>query len=250
MENDSKSEVFGVYDFFIFVLSLYVLASMAVDILFDFNKDISIILETIDFSICIIFIVDFFYRLYSQGWKYLKWGWIDLLSSIPTIDVLRTGRIFRILRILRMLRGVRSSKAIIRFASKSRSQSTIVSVAIVIIAVMLFSSIAILYAEKSLAAANIKTAEDALWWAFITITSVGYGDRYPVSVEGKFVAFILTLVGMGLFGIVTGFMASWFVGEDTEKNSENDKIYHQEILHRISIIEKKIDSLSKNPGNE
>ena len=65
---------------------------------------------------------------------------------------------------------------------------------------------------------NIKDAEDALWWSFVTITTVGYGDRFPVTTEGRLVGAVLMICGVGLFGTFTGFIASWFM--EGEKNTE------------------------------
>jgi voltage-gated potassium channel len=76
-----------------------------------------------------------------------------------------------------------------------------------------FCSIAILNVE-SVEAANIKTAEDAVWWSLVTIATVGYGDRYPVTTEGRMIAVVLMSGGVALYGVFSGFLASWFVGED------------------------------------
>jgi voltage-gated potassium channel len=73
-----------------------------------------------------------------------------------------------------------------------------------------FSAIAILHCE-SVPESNIKSPEDAVWWAVTTITTVGYGDRYPVTTEGRFIGALLMLVGVGLFGTLAGFIASWFL---------------------------------------
>jgi voltage-gated potassium channel len=72
------------------------------------------------------------------------------------------------------------------------------------------SSIAILQFE-TVPESNIKGAQDALWWAISTITTVGYGDRFPVTIEGRLVASFLMICGVGLFGTLSGFVASWFL---------------------------------------
>ena len=60
---------------------------------------------------------------------------------------------------------------------------------------------------------NIKTAEDAIWWAYVTITTVGYGYKFPITTEGRVIVALLMTVGMALFGTFTAYLASWFVGE-------------------------------------
>jgi len=67
---------------------------------------------------------------------------------------------------------------------------------------------------------NIKTAGDAIWWAFVTITTVGYGDRFPVTSAGRIIAAFLMITGVALFGTFTGFVAAWFMDGD-KSNKEN-----------------------------
>jgi voltage-gated potassium channel len=143
----------------------------------------------------------------------MKWGWIDLVSSIPAIGVLRAGRVFRLLRLLRILRAVRSTKLLIAYTFQNRKRGTFSAVAVISVLLVIFSSIAILNVETA-PESNIKTAEDAIWWAFVTITTVGYGDRFPVTTEGRIIAALLMTAGVGLFGTFTGFVASWFMEEN------------------------------------
>ncbi len=89
---------------------------------------------------------------------------------------------------------------------------------------MISASIAVLHFEVG-PAANIKTPQDALWWALVTITSVGYGDRYPVTAEGRLVAAALMVAGVGLFGTFAGFIAAWFLSPGEKRQaSELDGI--------------------------
>jgi voltage-gated potassium channel len=85
---------------------------------------------------------------------------------------------------------------------------------------VIFSSIAILQVEHA-PNSNIKTAEDALWWSYVTITTVGYGDKYPVTTEGRIIAVFLMTIGVGLFGTFTAFLASWFI-EETKKEHRKE----------------------------
>ena len=150
---------------------------------------------------------------------FIRWGWIDLLSSIPTIDFLRAGRALRLIRLLRIIRAFRSTKQFLNHIFENKAQGTFASVSIIAILLVIFSAIAILHFEDHLDS-NIKTAEDALWWAYVTITTVGYGDKYPITIEGRFIAVILMTAGVGLFGTFTAFVASWFIS-DTKQPEEN-----------------------------
>ena len=196
----------------ILILTIYVLLALLIDTFFNLPDELSKLLSIIDNLICILFIFDFFIRLYRAKNKldFMKWGWIDLISSIPTIAVLRYGRFVRLIRLIRLLRALRSTNKILTHVFKNRAQGTFTSVAIFAILIVVFSSIGILLVENDVNS-NIKTAEDAIWWAYVTVTTVGYGDKYPVTTEGRFLAVILMSTGVGLFGTFSGFIASWFV---------------------------------------
>ncbi|MEB2774061.1 ion transporter [Algoriphagus sp. D3-2-R+10] len=144
--------------------------------------------------------------------KFMKWGWIDLVASIPMVDFLRLGRLVRVIRILRIIKAFKSIKAFMDSFFVNKAEGTMNSALIIACMMIIFSSILILQMEKD-PTSNITTAGDALWWAFVTITTVGYGDLYPVTLEGRLVAVILMTTGVGLFGTFIAFVASWFVKE-------------------------------------
>lgn len=224
---DTKENKLGFLNFLVLVLSIYVLAALLVDTLFKLPIEISRLLYYTDNIICAVFFYDFCIRLYraENKWKFLQWGWIDLLSSIPAIDYLRVGRTFRLIRLLRLLRAFRSTKLLINHIFRNRAQGALSTVSIIAILLIIFSSIAILQVEDN-PNSNIKTAEDAIWWAYVTITTVGYGDKYPVTIEGRIIAGILMTAGVGLFGTFTAFVASWFVSDKKQKEkteTENKK---------------------------
>lgn len=87
---------------------------------------------------------------------------------------------------------------------------------------VIFSAIAILQVEDD-PNSNIKTAEDAIWWAYVTITTVGYGDKFPVTTEGRIIAAALMTIGVGLFGTFTAFLASFFVADRQEQTKKTDE---------------------------
>ena len=209
---------------FMLFLSVYVLSAMLIDTFFSLPLDISELLQTLDFIICIIFLVDFFLNFYTSDNKlgFLKWGWIDFISSIPEIQVLRWGRVARIIKILRLLRALRSTKSILSFVFKNRAQGTFLSVALISVVLIIFSSIAILTVEVD-PLSNIKSPSDALWWAFVTMTTVGYGDLYPITPLGRGVAALLMTAGVGLFGTFTAFVASYFIESNVDNEISNSQ---------------------------
>lgn len=201
-----------ILDLFILVFSLYVLLALIADTFFHLPTEVSRMLQMIDNGICVFFLGEFVFRFSKAPNKlsFMKWGWIDLVSSIPSLDFTRLGRAVRLIRIFRILRAFRSTRHLLEFVFKSKTQGAFTTASLAALLLVLFSSVAILQVETD-PTSNIKNAEDALWWSYTTITTVGYGDRYPVTSEGRIIAAILMTAGVGLFGTFTGFVSSWFL---------------------------------------
>ena len=205
----------------VLVLSFYVLGILIVDALIDLPQEVHKLIIYTDYIACSVFFLDFLIRFFRAESKlaYMKWGWIDLLASIPANGVFRLGRIARVVQIIRVIKAYRSISHIVENIFKNHMKGTFTFAVIVAFMLILFSSVLILEVETA-PNSNIKTAEDALWWAYVTITTVGYGDLYPVTTEGRIVALVLMTAGVGLFGVFTGYLASWFVEPDKEKENE------------------------------
>jgi voltage-gated potassium channel len=217
----------GPFQLFIVALSIFALGALAIESVATLEPGTRTILAYADLLVCGLFLFDFVVSLSraEDRWAYFKrWGWIDLVSSIPMVDQLRWGRAVRILRFIRVLRGVRASKILASFVLQRRSESAFLGVALISVLVLVLGSIGVLQFERG-ASANIQSAEDAIWWALTTMTTVGYGDRYPVTTEGRLVAAVVMIAGVGLFGTFTGFVASWFVeGTSAKQESEIDAL--------------------------
>jgi hypothetical protein len=139
---------------------------------------------------------------------YWRWGWIDLISSIPAIAFLRWGRLIRVIRIVRVLRAFRSTRAIMCHLFEDPARGSAFTVALATFTLVVFGSVVILNVEGGASGATIENASDALWWAFVTVTTVGYGDHVPVTDLGRFVAALLMAAGVGLFGTLTAYLAN------------------------------------------
>lgn len=240
-----------IFQMFMVVLSIYVLIALYIEVTVGFAPDMQSMVDKIDFIICIIFQGDFFYRFYRAPSKreFLKWGWIDFIASIPWISTSRSLRMIRVFRILRLLRAFRSIKVLYQYLFKNRSRNTFVTVAVISCFLAMVGSIAIFKLEKDVATGNIKTASDAIWWAIVTVTTVGYGDRYPVTDWGRVVAAVLMTAGVGLFGTFTGFIASLFVEPDIkrEENQLNELTRELRALRdHLRQVDEKLDRTQRN----
>ena len=211
------------YQVFMLALCIYALAALGVQAAFRPDAEVRALLQYADTAVCAVFFIDFLISLYRapNRWRYFyTWGWLDLLSSVPALDAARWGRAARIARIFRVLRGLRAARILAQLVLERRAQSTFLAAALVALLLLVVASVSILLVETT-ADSNIRSAGDAVWWALTTITTVGYGDRYPVTTEGRVVAGLLMCAGVGLFGMFSGFLASWFVAPATaEERSE------------------------------
>lgn len=200
------------------VLSILSLSILAVAAMGALDPERTSILQFADLVVCAMFFVDFLLSLYRAPNRmryFLRWGWLDLLSSIPMIDALRITRLARILRVLQLIRGVKATRILAQFILSRRAENTFMAVTLVSLLLVVVSSIAILYFE-AVPGANIRTAGDALWWAVTTITTTGYGDHFPITPGGRIVAATLMIGGVALFGTLSGFVASWFLRPSEE----------------------------------
>ncbi|MEY4288803.1 MAG: hypothetical protein RLZZ30_891 [Bacteroidota bacterium] len=209
MQKDNK---LGLLDFIVIVLTLYVLGALVIDNFLQLPKETTILLSYIDLVICGFFFFEFSYRLLKAENKlsFMKWGWIDLLSCVPMIDFLRAGRLLRLIRLFRIIRAFKSTNQLIHHIFKNKAEGALTSVISISVLLVIFSSIAILEVESG-TGSNICTAEDALWWSFSTILNAGYGDVYPITTEGRIIAMVLMVFGIGLLGTLTAYIASVFV---------------------------------------
>ena len=239
MKTDVRNESVP-YQLFVLVVSFYTLVALGIGVILRPDGEIRRVLEYSDGAICVVFLVDFVVSLYKapDRWRYIyTWGWLDLVSSIPVFEVARWGRAARLARLLRVLRGVKATRSLGTLALAKRTQSAFFAVALIAILLHIVASISILQVESA-PESNIKTAEDALWWALTTMTTVGYGDRYPITTEGRLIASVLMCAGVGLFGMFSGFLAAWFVSPTANRDHMERLALREEIHQLRTMVEK------------
>ena len=186
------------------MFSIFSIALLVYSFFLPHTSEVYQLINYYDFALCVYFMYDFIKQLYlaEKKWHYFYTvGWLDLISSVPVITGFRMLRLARVLRVIKMIRSIRS---LIRFISQNKKESLFGLIVFLVVVSIVVTSTAVLHFEKDVG--NIKTAEDALWWTFITITTVGYGDYYPITGFGKLAASLLIATGIGFFGAVISFV--------------------------------------------
>lgn len=232
----------GAYPLFILVLCVAVLGALTVDATIELGDETRRLLSRFDFVVSLIFLFDFglsFKRAENKARYMATWGWIDLLSSIPAVGPLRWGRAARIVRILRVLRGLRSIRLITTMILARKRTSTALATLCILLLTLFAGSIAVLEFERA-GGGNIVTSGDALWWAIATMSTAGFGDLYPITTEGRVVAAVLMFVGIGLFGAVTGIVASLLVEHDEEQH-DRDEAELETLRERVAELERQLE---------
>jgi voltage-gated potassium channel len=195
-------------------------------------------------SVWALFAVEFLARVYlaRRHGRYLWRHSADV--AMIALPMLRPLRILRVLMLMRMLNR--------RMADSLRGR-VVVYGAFTAVLLIFCASLAVLQAERGHTGANIESFWDAIWWSMVTICTVGYGDRFPVTVEGRCVGIGLMVAGVGLFGVVTASFAAWLVDqlrdeeEATQQATRADLIALREQLTRIEDRISALDTSAAAP---
>jgi voltage-gated potassium channel len=211
------------YNIFILVLTIYSLALMVL-LLMPLNPETRTLVNLYDNAICIIFLIDFTMNLAGsrpkRAYFVTRRGWLDLIGSIPSFGFIpftalfRLARLSRLTRITRLMRG-QAGKDLVLDVLANRSQYATFITILLAGMVLSVASVLILQEESRSPDANIKTGGEALWWGIVTITTVGYGDFYPVTTLGRITAIFVMFSGIGIIGALASILASILVSPAT-----------------------------------
>jgi voltage-gated potassium channel len=200
------------YELFIVALLILQLINSVLWILLS-DPDQQRVIQTVGGGIAAFLLIDILYRVikaYSKKRFFLEfYAWLAVLGSLPI-------PFFSLFRLIWYTLAARKLKKddfglIKQVVVEQRARSALLSVFLLAIVVVEIASLLIIKAEIPAADANIHTASDAIWWSLVTIATVGYGDKYPVTNPGRIVGIGLMIVGVGLFGVFTSYLAQWFI---------------------------------------
>jgi voltage-gated potassium channel len=216
------------YNIFILVLTLFSLAIMGV-LLLPLDDDTRQLLTLYDNIICLIFLGDFAMNLAGarpkRAYVIGQRGWLDLLGSIPSFGFLpftalfRLARLSRLARIGRLLSG-KNRKQLVADVVQNRGQYATFITVLAAGMVLSVASVLVLQFESRDPDANIQTGGDAIWWGIVTLTTVGYGDRFPVTFLGRLTGVSVMLAGVGIIGALASILASVLVPPPKEPAAE------------------------------
>jgi voltage-gated potassium channel len=210
------------YEIFIGLLAIISIIDSIILFIPSISSDTKDVLNIIQIFLTIFFLADFLYRFFTAQSKsqYFihDFGWADLLSCWPG-DGFRIFRIFRLIKVYRLMKHY-GYKRVISEIKDNRAQMAIYIIVVLVVIVLQIGGVWVLVFENNNPDANIKTGGDALWWAFVTITTVGYGDRYPITTGGRLIGIALMVCGVGIFSVFTGFIANSFLAPRKKEEDE------------------------------
>ncbi|MDV6317963.1 ion transporter [Chromohalobacter sp. HP20-39] len=236
-----RQESITPFQLIVLVLSFYVIGALLADLFLTLPEEVSRLLTYMDWVVCAFFFADFClrFRAAPNKWRYMRWGWLDLLACIPP-GPFQGARLFRVVQMLRVIRAVKSVRMIWRVLFRNRAEGVFASAATATLLLVAFGAITMLLLESPHPESPINTAEEALWWAFVTVTTVGYGDYYPITTLGRVVAVLLMVGGVGLFGSFAAYIGSLVVSDDSEQESRQHKADREMMRH----LSRQMDSLN------
>ena len=219
---DNGSKLSNIYDFIMMTTIVISLVPLAF-------KETNAVFRQIDYITVSIFILDYFLRLITADFKIKKpvvsffvypitpMAIIDLVSILPSISVLNNGfrllklfRLLRTLKVLRVFKFLRYSKSFDIIASVFKKQKKVLSaVATMAVAYILVSALVIYNVEPE----SFETFFDAIYWATISLTTVGYGDIYPVTTIGRIVTMISSAFGIAIIALPSGVITAGYLAE-------------------------------------
>lgn len=221
------------YEIFMGLLSILSIVNLVLLLVLQ-DPTLGAVLDLVNMVLVVFFAMDFLFRFFTAPSKteyfFRGYGWADLLSSLPfsQTNILRLFRLIKVYRLLKDYGLRRIGQALVR----DRADSALFTLLFVSILMLEFGSLGMLKIEAQAQGANITNASDALWYMIVTMSTVGYGDQYPVTTAGRVLGGIVILVGVGIFGTLTGYLANFFLAPKRRESDEDS----DDLQHRLDVL--------------
>jgi voltage-gated potassium channel len=189
-------------------------------------------LELVETALTGVFVAEFVSRFLAahDRRQYLRGHWIDALALVPPVRALRVLRLLRLLRLIRALAGFYRAAMHVQGLARHRGFAWLI---VSWLSVMVACSAFVYQAEHGVNKL-LTSPFDALWWGVTTLTTVGYGDTYPVTPDGRLGAMVLMLLGIGLFSAITATITSYFISQETPARAAGDRVVER--LKRLAEL--------------
>ena len=218
-----------IYELFIALVTLLSMIVLALYIVLPMEQVDTVLYET-DALLCVIFLFDVArnlsrapdrraYLLGERIGRSIPYGLVELIGSLPGAIFLRPLRLVRLRETTRVVGLHRPRWLLAEFLARRAESAAYVVVLAAMLALMIGASLMVIV-EAPAPNANIKTGGESFWWAFVTMTTVGYGDYYPVTGAGRLIGMVTMAVGVAILGVLTSFLASWFLSPSRGPSAE------------------------------
>jgi voltage-gated potassium channel len=228
----------GIFQIVLLLLSLAVLSLSLLEAFFNIKcKEIDIFCYIATYP----FIGNALWKLYKaeNKWKHMRTGWLDFIVSVPWPIGWHA--------ISTVAQNFRCVKQVMEFSMRW-VVGALPSMLAVAVSLVLFATASIVPLEKNVEGSNIHNGRDAMWWSFVTITTVGYGDKFPVTNGGRCVAVVLMLGGIGLLGSLVGYSSSIFTDKEKALNDKIDTL--EELGEELKKVHCALEKIHENTNDD
>jgi voltage-gated potassium channel len=224
------------------LLAVAFLFALALPLLVDLTPTGRRALTYVNAAVWLVFAVDYLIRLYlaRQRWAFIKSHVADLV--VVLVPMLRP---LRVLRLMRLMGAAGLAKRVATSSQRSLHERTTAYMLLCAVLALIVAAVGVYDAERKAPEGNIDSFGDALWWAATTVTTVGYGDQFPTTVTGRFIAVGLMLVGIALLGVITASVAAWFVRRLTATQGEVEQAVREESRTVEALLEEVLVRLDR-----
>lgn len=208
------------YEVFMAIISILSIFNMVLPLVPGVDPNAAQVVTTINLYLTPLFVLDFGLRLNRapsrRHYFFRDYGWADLLSIVPVFRIFRVFRIYLSSQLIQRY----SARRFLGYLVETRAESAVFILLIAVFLIVEAGSFLVIMAESASPDANIRTPSDAMWWVIVTMATVGYGDRYPVTGLGRFVGLLVMVTGVGIFATFAGFISTKLITPPERSSDE------------------------------